>query len=368
MRRELAENLLTQVMEWSDEEKARERADLEAFAAFKYDEYQQFAPGRRFLESLALWLRQFDSIEDRQTAYNFVKSRLIYISDAEMSNLVELAFPLYVRPHLMSLAASAAGMPAHRVKRIVETNEYRIFRRRTLVLGLSDGARTDRFRRANPFDISNEQIWHAYDVSGPKADDMLEKLASDLIQIDSDVDDDDKNFRTVVLLDDFTASGKTYIKKSKDGWDGKIPKILAQLEASDGLGTLVADADVRVIVIVYVASQQAIEHIMPLVSEHGFSKGTIEFFVVHDLGAKSRLTTDGDAEIIELQSRYFDKDADDDHGNTGGSSFQYGYSDCRLPVILSHNAPNNSIHLLWAEDLHSVHGLFPRVSRHRRFE
>ena len=59
MRDELAENLLAKVMAWSDEEKARERALLQDLARYKFDEYQQYAPGRRFIESLALWLRQF---------------------------------------------------------------------------------------------------------------------------------------------------------------------------------------------------------------------------------------------------------------------------------------------------------------------
>ena len=61
MKKELAETLLTKIMGWSDAEKAEERALLESFASYKYDEYQQFAPGRRFLESLALWLQQFET-------------------------------------------------------------------------------------------------------------------------------------------------------------------------------------------------------------------------------------------------------------------------------------------------------------------
>jgi hypothetical protein len=48
MRDELAEALLAKVMNWSDEEKARERPILQDFARYKYDEYQQYAPGRRF--------------------------------------------------------------------------------------------------------------------------------------------------------------------------------------------------------------------------------------------------------------------------------------------------------------------------------
>jgi hypothetical protein len=61
------------------------------------------------------------------------------------------------------------------VKRVVATPYYRMALRQTLFLGLSDGARTDVFRRANP-EISNEQIWHAYDFSDDKANSMGEKL------------------------------------------------------------------------------------------------------------------------------------------------------------------------------------------------
>ncbi len=61
MRDELAEALLAKVMGWTDEEKALERPILQDLARYKYDEYQQYAPGRRFIESLALWLRQFET-------------------------------------------------------------------------------------------------------------------------------------------------------------------------------------------------------------------------------------------------------------------------------------------------------------------
>ena len=53
MRDELAENLLAKVMAWSDEEKARERALLQDLARYKFDEYQQYAPGRRFIEKVS---------------------------------------------------------------------------------------------------------------------------------------------------------------------------------------------------------------------------------------------------------------------------------------------------------------------------
>ena len=371
MRRELAENLLAHIMKWTDAEKAEERQALDAFAAYKYDEYQQFMPGRRFLESLALWLRQFKPGE-RRAAYDFVRRRLIFISDAEMNHLVELVFPSFVRPHLVSEAAKNEGLALHQVKRAMGTPSYRVMRRQMLVLGLSDGARTDRFRRANPMDVSNEQIWHAYDVSDAKAEDIRTKLEKDIaVLLGRAAPREMLRFRTIVLLDDFTASGTSFLRQDAvGGWTGKIAKIVMALDSDAGLGLLVADEGVKVIVVVYVAAFQAIEHIEKRIDSLPFRKGDIEFRVVQRLGQNTRLDPETEEGIwgIAANADYFDPVADDEHGAVGCSSVQFGFADCRLPVILSHNTPNNSIFILWAGDAHQTHGLFPRVSRHRKFE
>ena len=86
MKKELAEALLAKIMDWSDQDKARERARLETFASYKYDEYQQFSPGRRFIESLAMWLAQFQPGAERRTAYAFVCDRLVFFSTSEINH------------------------------------------------------------------------------------------------------------------------------------------------------------------------------------------------------------------------------------------------------------------------------------------
>ena len=373
MKRELAENLLAKIMGWDDATKASERAHLEVFAAYKYDQYQQFAPGRRFLENLALWLRQFSTVEERATAYEFVQQRLIFISDDELNLLVELAFPTIVRPILFrDAAADDANISSiYRVKKIATSSAYRRRLRQTLVLGLSDGARTDRFRRCNSQYISHEQVFHAYDVSHTKADDLSRKLKSDLNgSLDKEPSTDGSVFKYVVLLDDFTASGTSYIRPSATSseWDGKIPRIIEELEKFEGLGSCIADQGVQVLVVLYMAAEQAIQHIEEALNNLHFAKGTIELHVVFRLSQASRLDPETDSDLFELLSdpRYFDSIADDEHGAVGGTTMQLGYAAGRLPIVLNHNTPNNSVYLLWAEDMHRVLGLFPRVSRHRR--
>lgn len=375
MHRELAEKLLAQIMEWSDSEKAAECAMLEAFANYKYDEYQQYSPGLRFLESLALWLRQFEPGRERQTAYALVRKRLIFISDAEMNHLVELAFPTIVRPHLIYRTADELGISPYRVRSIISSLPYKQHLRRTLVLGLSDGARTDQFRRANWRDITNEQVWHAYDISSAKAETLREKLEKDITKLNGmgGTNDPvaDPLFETVVLLDDFTASGTSFLRKNGTGiWDGKIHKILNMLDDdAKGLGALMCRSGVKVIIIIYVAAPQALEYLEPLLSSRGFSRGEINLHVVHSLEPSAKLAAPIDQEILHLVGNddYWDEDADDENAKVGGKSFRYGYANCALPLVLSHNAPNNSIFLLWAGEDSNVHGLFPRVSRHRTF-
>ena len=83
MRDQNAQTLLAKVMNWETEEDVISRVpSLQLLADYKYDHYQRFGPGRRFIESLALWLNQFDP-KDRDTALDLVLGRLIYFSEAE---------------------------------------------------------------------------------------------------------------------------------------------------------------------------------------------------------------------------------------------------------------------------------------------
>ena len=373
MQQDLAETLLARIMDWDDATKARERARLELFAAYKYDQYQQFAPGRRFLESLALWLRQFEEGEERKVAYDFVRNRLVFISNEEMNSLVDLAFPTIVRPFLLRDAAKAIGVPEFQTKAIADSESYRCLHRQTLVLGLSDGARTDRFRRVNAESISHEQVFHAYDVSDTKASDMAARLCRDLERIlNREPTPEEARFHYVVLLDDFTASGFSYIRKDEKSskWAGKIPRIVEQLNRDDGLGQCIADENVRVLVVLYIGSKQAIEQINESLQYISFDKGTVELKVVFELGDDCRLDPGNETALFELlkKNEYFDELANDEHADVGKTTMRLGFADGRLPLVLSHNTPNNSIYVLWAEDGHKVLGLFPRVSRHKRFD
>jgi hypothetical protein len=370
MRDILAERLLAEVMKWTPEDVARERPDLQAIATFKYDEYQQFSPGMRFIESLAFWLAQFESDDERKCAYDFIRSRLVFISHAEMVHLVTITFSDFIRPLLISQAATHIGVSDRLLKRAADSIEYKVLLRQSLFLGLSDGAHTDLFRRSNP-EISNEQVWQTYEISEEKAKDMLSKLKSDLEEwLGRQLVDSENKFRILFLLDDFSGSGLSYLRKEANEPDyaGKINKVLDKVHHEDSLNNLVDPKNLTICVVLYVATTQALLHIREFTKrwllENG-SKNECTVLAVQTLPESVRLHPEKDREFIDLLRKYFDESIIDEHYCKGKHDEPHlGFDHCALPLILSHNTPNNSIPLLWFDDQRNCRGLFPRVRRH----
>src|SRR5258706_11391336 len=98
MKDDLAEELLGKVMHWQAQDLVEHGPALQALAHYKYDEYGTFRPGEHFLESLARWLWQFETLDERRTAFEFVMKRLVFVSDAEIEHAIELVYLDVVRP------------------------------------------------------------------------------------------------------------------------------------------------------------------------------------------------------------------------------------------------------------------------------
>lgn len=371
MREALAERLLATVMNWTPEDVANERPLLQAMAALKYDEYQQFAPGIRFVESLALWLRQFTTDADRRTAYEFVKSRLVFFSAAEIGHLVTISYPDHIRPLLISRTAQTTGVPERLVGRIANSKDFRVLRRKCLFLGLSDGARIDTFRRATNAELRHEQIWQTYEMSFEKGEGMLSELRKELTSLlESNNGADKHRFRMIFLLDDFSGSGRSYLRKDENGNSiaGKIATFKNQLLSAERLGKLIDMDDLYVGVVLYIATKHALEYLKPLLAElfNPFPKVTCDVHVVNLLEDSVSLDDARDGGFLALADSHYDPSVENEHTRKGGTDVKRGFAGCALPLVLSHNTPNNSMFLLWANpDDSKIRGLFPRVSRHR---
>ncbi|HRN73539.1 MAG TPA: hypothetical protein PLM81_10455 [Ginsengibacter sp.] len=356
MRTLLADKLLAKIMEWTPEEIDRERPLLQAMADLKWNEYQQFSPGTRFLESLIKWLQQFENLEDRKTGYRLVRDHLIFISSEQLAHLVDILFSEKVNPILIKKTAGEKGLSPHLVTKILNDNSYAQNLRMSLFVGLSDGSRIDQFRRG-AF-LNNEQVIATYSVSDGKVGDMVEKLQQEI---------PDSKFKTLFLIDDFTASGKTYCRANGGGKLGKI--FTSIFEPGGTFHPAVDHINLEVHILFYIATTDALENIRQGVE--GWKKKnnrefscTVECLLPIDDSVKKKIVSDN--VLMAFMEKYFDSSIVDKHYKEGKYDLPYlGFDECCLPIVLNHNSPNNSVAILWLPTDKKYKGLFPRISRHR---
>jgi hypothetical protein len=321
----------------------------------------------RFVESLALWLGQFQNSDERNLAYDFVMSSLIFCSTAELNHLVAMAYPDFIRPLLLERAAADLRLSATLRTRVASSLEFRVRQRQCLFLGLSDGARIDVFRRFNTVDLTHEQILPTYEISHARVPDLKAKLAADLCRLyDRPSVPEEALFSTVVLLDDFSGSGISYLRRNEAGQiDGKIGRFISHItNADDPASRLIRLDRLQVVVLLYLATTRALSYLESILEEilsplHISWKTS----AVHVLHEDVCLAAGRPSPIGPLLDRYYDPGVEDEHSKKGGTDLRYGFAGCGLPLVLTHNTPNNSLCLLWAQST-KVRALFPRVSRH----
>lgn len=368
MKDQLAEKLLAEVMGWKNPDQYIEHGlPLQTLAAYKYDEYQQFSPGMRFIESLARWLHQFETVGQRQIALAFVRERLVFISSSEMNHLVNISYPDHIRPFLLSRAASEFGLAKWYFAKVAGSREFRVRERRCLFLGLSDGSRTDVFRRANPH-LRNEQVRQSHELSEERVENLKHALEKDLESLcGRRPTNDQATFQSVVLLDDFSGSGFSYIRKETDGTAaGKVGAFLTRLsEGSNPLCTLFPKQGLEIILVLYMATETAERALTAGLNEmcalHGYHP---KLLVIQKFPENQRIFRGTLPDFDVLIETHYDNESESSSTALGGTDLRYGFAGGGLPLILSHNAPNNSIGLLHAEGS-NMRPLFPRVTRHR---
>jgi hypothetical protein len=368
MKDQLAEQLLAKVMDWkSPEAFVKGGLPLQAMATYKYDEYQQFSPGMRFIESLALWLGQFETPEQRKAALAFVRERLVFVSAAEMNHLVSISYPDHIRPLLLSKAAAESGLSKWHIAKVASSVEFRARERRCLFLGLSDGSHTDVFRRANPH-LQNDQVRQSHELTAERVEDLKQELAKDLTKLyERTATDDESVFRSVVLLDDFSGSGVSYIRTKNDGTiAGKVGKFLGALhDPSKPLSRLFTRSDLEVVLVLYMATESAEDMLRRELSARCRVHDQEPHVLIIERFPESHRVVPGTLPDFDLLvESYYDGANESSSTALGGTDLKYGFAGGALPLILSHNTPNNSIGLLWAEGP-KMRPLFPRITRHK---
>jgi hypothetical protein len=201
----------------------------------------------------------------------------------------------------------------------------------------------------------------------PKAVDMVKELNKVY----------EGKFSSIFLIDDFTASGRSYFRLEDGKPAGKIHKFLISLFNDDenNLYRILIDAaeKLNIHIIFYMATREAlvaIEEAFTSFLESQPNKEKITFSIDAVQIIEKQISDDVKAQtdFIKLISnqKYFDKSIVNIHYKKGNHENPFlGFNECALPIILNHNSPNNSLPILWFPEDSSSVGLFPRVTRHK---
>jgi hypothetical protein len=374
----LAVSLLAKVTKWDDKRLSKELPKLSFMARTKYDSYSQFDPGFRFMSSFAQWMSQFDK-EDVETIYSAFNKHLTFISPEQIKYLVDLMYSSKIKPFIRDLSASRAGLSRYQLNKIEKSQEYIIQKRLSLVVGLSDGSHTDILRRTAGF--SNEQVLPMYYPNQEKLQDMYDEL-----QKDSLLKGTSRNlFDSLFLVDDFTASGTSFARKEDDKFKGKIVKVLKGLkpkeagtdgktgdESSIELSDLFVKDKIKVNALFCVATEEAVENINREVGNY-LSDNGMNDLIQFNVDCVQLIKSE-EIDIIKnypglknvlKKDKYYDWMAilTDSYRKGKHDEPYWGFNECGLLLVLSHNTPNNTIPVIW-EDTSKFRGLFPRISRH----
>ncbi len=361
-----AKSLVADLMQWSDERATSEFAWLELMVNYKFDRYQQYGPGHRFYVHLLRWLSQFDPT-DRECAWRLLREQLVFVSQEEMHHLVGLTGPLIERQMRAAIARRLA-LPLYRVQHDAQAmRQLDEMRCRTLYIGVSDGARIDVFRRYNEGLISNEQVVPMVEISTSKQASLREKLRKRLGDMGSSAP---ATFEWVCLIDDFTASGFTSIRKDEKGWDGKVHRFMDETALVDGSSPLVAE-QAHIMVHHYLASHRASQTVRSLLEDYESYRSGVRFIAsfTHILPAEIVITCQSRPDIAALLQRRYDPSIETSHTSP---DVALGYRQCGLPIVLDHNTPNNAVATLWAQsdptkpNYRSANHMWPLLPRRQR--
>ena len=377
MRFNLAKQFLTQLMKWDDIEATEHLKEIDLMSDIKYDSYDQFMPGIKFVGNFYLWLSQFEDIDDRKLMYEFVKKYIIYINSTQISHLIDLLYSTKIIPAIRQKVVEdfrnhGLTVNKYNYKRLDNAAEFKSHKRKTLFIGLSDGSHIDIIRRNSYLD--NDQVLTNYYPDDTK----IKELAEELEKSKDLVEGSEKKFESIALIDDFTASGSSFIRIKDDGtFAGKLPKFFEAIYGKEEFKKLLIDGfDIHLYFLI--ATKSALDHINAMLEQYKKQHRDLNVMLecVQMLYEDAKFTSHTGAEALAIQKiisqkRYINEPAltraYKESYPAGNTDYHLGYRQCALTIVLNHNTPNNSLPIIWQPKREAGDRLYPlfyRITRH----
>ena len=179
-------------------------------------------------------------------------------------------------------------------------------------------------------------------------------------------------------IDDFTASGSSFIRIDNDKFDGKLTRFFDAIRGNDIIKSLfVKKYEIHLYFLI--ATKGALFYIEELLGQYmkKYPDFKIKVGCVQLLDDDAKFTnhTEPDAKaIMEIISdpSYINEQAFTKaylkSYQEGDKRYYLGYKQCALTVVLNHNTPNNSMPIIWqpkrVEKNKLLYPLFYRITRH----
>lgn len=369
-------NLLNEIYDGSlDNEKIKELVFLNNF---KFKTYELFNPGLSFFEHLYLWLKNFD-IGERKTALELIFS-LLFFSQEELRILARQIFQEQIKRYLLNCIIKEKNLDYYNYKEAYKYFED--YLDQSLFIALSDGAMIDYFRRVN--ELKNDQAVSYYKLHL----DAQFKLVFE------------KNIRFFFLIEDFVASGTTFIrdKKNVEFWlddTNFLPNIHKKKPPNSPLldGQLIRflnywhhlidlNKENKIIFCPYLTTTFALKRIQSILKYYGELNYIQSYKRIEILSqmkipdelrvikscSDSTLRNIKEDVALEIENlcikyyKYIKKNITD--SQKLGKGIEFGFANRGYAIVRYNNIPNNTISLLWYSN--GWNPLFPRRNRFKK--
>lgn len=359
MQQVLAKRLLFSILGWDNVKIEKYSELIGNFAELKYDEYQQYKPGNRFVEHLCAWLNQFEKGRERDIAFNFLFNNLVFISSSEMHHLIETAYHELILP-LFTLQADIFCKDDNVLRTNIQSI-INLIQTKSLFFALSDGARIDVMRRIAL--LEHDQVFTAYELADTKYNEIIREMKNRVITMELSqkiVSKLPEEVNHVFLIDDFSGSGISYLRIEDGQWKGKIARVLERLEKENIIGN---NSKTKIHIILYLATQKAFDYINNEIENFKeVNKLEIEINVKYVQLINKVILTREEESLFLKHYKSVESEVADSHYKKGNMDYpHHGFDCCSLALVIHHNTPNNSFPVIWAGE----HALFPRIKRHK---
>lgn len=318
----------------------------------KYDRYDHLPSGETFYIRLIQWLRSNFRKNERQTAFEIVKS-LKFIDEHELKELTISSFE-NIKRHLLidknNIDTSNWYSYMDVKKEVIEEKLSK-----TIFVACTDDIKFDFFRRyamrANPKSFKKDNFIEYYKTNKNSMNDLPE-------------------YDRIVLIDQLSASGTTVIRTEKNKetgneyWTGKIPRFFEIWNDFLNMKNIYYCP----YILSYVAKNNITKRLKDWAKENSISNEiniieTCNIPISQCISNKNSTDIDETTPVAKLCKKYYKYFIDDEHTLKVGG-VPYGYGRAGLTLVIQSNCPNNSLPILW-HSFNDWYPLFPRVSHHR---